>query len=68
MKLYTVKLNAWASPVWVQADTREAATTLALAAHPKCDCCGAATKVEKVELSESKIAPAYTRVIMQIKK
>lgn len=66
MKIYAVKLNAWTSPVYVQAMTQGRAKEKALAVYPNCDCCGAQTHVENIK--EVKKAPFYTSVIMEVKK
>lgn len=67
MKIYAVKLNAWASPVYVQSSTgKKAAGERALAAYPKCDCCGAATRIESVTLFEGG-QPFHQAILMEIK-
>jgi hypothetical protein len=67
MKLYTVKLNAWTTPVYVQASNKTKAQELALAQFPACDCCGAATAVEGVTIHQGS-TPLYTSVIVEVTK
>jgi hypothetical protein len=65
--LYKVKLNAWASPVWVQASGKKKAEELALQNYPKCDCCGGQTYVESTEIHDG-ATPQYTPIIMEVRK
>lgn len=67
MTLYKVKLNAWTSPVWVQAGTMKAAKELALKNYPTCGCCGAKTYVEAVRKHDGE-APLYTSIIVEVKQ
>lgn len=67
MHMYKVKLNAWISPCYVWASTKKIAADLALKAYPKCDCCGAATTVEHIDVHHGQ-TPFYTKVIVEVKQ
>lgn len=65
-KIYAVKLNAWASPVYVQSSKGiKDARVRALKAYPTCDCCGAPTNVEWAKVHEG-LGPFNQAVLMEV--